>query len=118
MITAVTKLKNGKAVGADEIPNEIFTKANLSNLETFRSILQDIASKKTIPNQWQKGQIIRLYKGKRKMLKSKRDNTYKQLWKSIRENTQQPGHRRNRNERKPSRRPKWQDNNRPPTDPK
>ena len=69
MITAVKKLKNGKAVGPDEIPNEIFTKANHSTLETFRSLLQDIASKKDIPNQWQKGQIIRLYKGKGKRRK-------------------------------------------------
>ena len=30
---AVQKLKNGKATGPDEIPNEIFTKAELQTIE-------------------------------------------------------------------------------------
>ena len=63
---AIHKLKNGKATGPDEIPNEIFTKAEPQTIEVYRKALQTIADSRDIPEQWQKGQIIRLYKGKGK----------------------------------------------------
>ena len=63
---AIHKLKNGKATGPDEISNEIFTKAEPQTIEVYRKALQTIADSRDIPEQWQKGQIIRLYKGKGK----------------------------------------------------
>ena len=63
---AIQKLKNGKATGPDEIPNKIFTKAEPQTIEVYRKALQTIADSRDIPEQWQKGQIIRLYKGKGK----------------------------------------------------
>ena len=63
---AIQKLKNGKATGPDEIPTEIFTKAEPQTIEEYRKALQTIADSRDIPEQWQKGQIIRLYKGKGK----------------------------------------------------
>ena len=63
---SIKTLKNGKATGPDEIPNEIFTKAEPQTVEIYKEILQTIANNKEIPEQWQKGQIIRLYKGKGK----------------------------------------------------
>ena len=60
---AIHKLKNGKATGPDEIPNEIFTKAEPQTIEVYRKVLQTIADSRDIPEQWQKGQI---YKGKGK----------------------------------------------------
>ena len=53
-------------MGPDEIPNEIFTKAKPQTVEIYKEVLQTIANNKEIPEQWQKGQIIRLYKGKGK----------------------------------------------------
>ena len=63
---AIHKLKNGKATGPGEIPNEIFTKAEPQTIEVYRKALQTIADNRDIPEQCQKGQIIRLYKGKGK----------------------------------------------------
>ena len=63
---AIHKLKNGKATGPDEIPNEIFTKAEPQTIEVYRKALQTIADNRDIPERWQKGQIIRPYKGKGK----------------------------------------------------
>ena len=63
---AMQKLENGKATGPDEIQNEIFTKAEPQTIEVYRKELQTIADSRDIPEQWQKGQIIRLYKGKGK----------------------------------------------------
>ena len=40
--------------------------AGKDTIEIYRRILQQITTKKHIPPQWQKGQIIRLYKGKGK----------------------------------------------------
>ena len=53
-------------MGPDEIPNEIFTKAKPQTVEIYKEVLQTIANNKEIPEQWQKGQIIRLFKGKGK----------------------------------------------------
>ena len=64
--TSTKILKNGKATGPDEIPNEIFTKTVPQTIEIYKELRQAIAKNKDIPEQWQKGQIIKLYKGKGK----------------------------------------------------
>ena len=51
---SIKTLKNGKATGPDEIPNEIFTKAEPQTVEIYKEILQTIANNKEIPEQWQK----------------------------------------------------------------
>ena len=60
---SIKPLKNGKATGLDEIANEILKKAEPQRVEIYKDVLQTIANKE-IPEQWQKGQIISLYKGK------------------------------------------------------
>ena len=64
IIEATKKLKRGKAMGPDQIPNEIFTQANTETIEKFREVLNNIAKRKAIPSPWQTGKIVRLYQGK------------------------------------------------------
>ena len=65
MKCARKKIKNNKALGPDGIPNEVITKANQQLLEIYRHIINDIITmKQQIPEQWKKGNIITIYKGK------------------------------------------------------
>ena len=66
LVNTVKKLKSGKANGPDNLPNEIMREASAETLETFRQVFNNLIEQKTIPEQWQKGQINRLYKGKGK----------------------------------------------------
>ena len=47
---ALKKLKRGKAMGPDEIPNEIFIEANTETIEKYPEILNNIAKTKEIPH--------------------------------------------------------------------
>ena len=49
IIEAIQKLKNRKATGPDEIPKEIFTKAEPQTIEVHRKALQTIADNRDIP---------------------------------------------------------------------
>ena len=65
MNAAIKSTKEGKSCGPDNLPNEIFTKAN----QTVRNIYRDFLNRTLTtnfnpPGQWQKGEILRLYKGK------------------------------------------------------
>ena len=60
------KLKRGKANGPDNIPNEALIEADEETLETLRHVFNNITEERSIPEQWQKGQINRIYKGKGK----------------------------------------------------
>ena len=60
----IKKLKRKKSLGPDEIPNETFIEANKDTREIFRSALNRIHEKEEIPESWQLGHILRLYKGK------------------------------------------------------
>ena len=60
----IKKLKRKKSLGPDEIPNETFIEANKNTREIFRSALNRIHEKVEIPESWQLGHILRLYKGK------------------------------------------------------
>ena len=52
---AIKKLKRGKAMGPEEIPNEIFIEADTETIEKYREVLNNIAKTKEIPSQWQTG---------------------------------------------------------------
>ena len=61
---ALKKLKRKKSLGPDEIPNETFIEANKDTREIFRTSLNRIHEEEEIPESWQLGHILRLYKGK------------------------------------------------------
>ena len=62
----IKTLKRGKSTGPDNIPNEAIIEANKTNRTTINNILNNIYNTEKIPDQWQKGEIIRFYKGKGK----------------------------------------------------
>ncbi len=53
-------------MGPDEIANELFIEANQTTREILTQILNTIHTGKTIPDEWRKGVITCLYKGKAK----------------------------------------------------
>ena len=59
----IRKLIRKKATGPDKIPNEVFIEAGDELLEIILTVLNHIIEKKEIPDQWQIGEIIRIYKG-------------------------------------------------------
>ena len=63
---SIKKLKRGKACGPDNIPNEAIIEANDTAREVLRHQLNKILQTSDIPNEWQHGEITRLYKGKGK----------------------------------------------------
>ena len=58
--------ERGKSTGPDGIPNEAIIEANKINRNTINNILSNIYNTEKIPDQCQKGEIIRFYKGKGK----------------------------------------------------
>ncbi len=62
--TTVRNLKKGKSTGPDKIPNEAFTNATKQTLEIYRKAMNKIIETQEIPDQWQEGELIRIYKGK------------------------------------------------------
>ena len=62
----IKTLKRGKSTGPDNIPNEAIIEANKTNRTAINNILNNIYNTEKIPDQWQKGEIIRFYKGKGK----------------------------------------------------
>ena len=63
---ATKHLKRKKSPGPDNIPNEIFIEANKETQNIYKNILNNILNDNKSPQQWQKGNIIRRYKGKGK----------------------------------------------------
>ena len=63
---AIKSLKRGKSTGPDNIPNKIFIEANEEVIQHYTNIMNSISKEQTIPEQWQEGEIKRLYKGKGK----------------------------------------------------
>ena len=63
----IKKLKREKSTGPDRIPKELFIEANRNTVHLYKNILNDIYQKKKMWEQWQKGEIIRLYKGQGRM---------------------------------------------------
>ena len=66
MKKSIKKLQRGKATGPDKIPNEAILEANEATNEILRHQLNKILATQKIPDEWQHGEIIRLYKGKGK----------------------------------------------------
>ena len=66
MKKCIKKIKRGKATGPDKIPNEAIIEANDITNEILRHHLNKILTSQKIPDEWQHGEIIRLYKGKGK----------------------------------------------------
>ena len=61
---AINKLKKKKSTGPDNIPNETFINADKRTREIYRKAMNKISEEESIPEEWQEGEIIRLYKGK------------------------------------------------------
>ena len=62
--TAIKKLKRKKALGPDEIPNEAFIEADEQTRSMYLNSMNQINKEMSIPEIWQDGEIIRLYKCK------------------------------------------------------
>ena len=60
----ITKLQKNKATGPDTIPNTVFTEASRNTRRLYLKIFNQITATKTVPKQWQHGEVIRIYKGK------------------------------------------------------
>ena len=56
----IKQLKNNKAPGPDKIPNEIFINADQTR-EIYLKEINTIIQSYDIPDQWQVGEITRLY---------------------------------------------------------
>ena len=61
---AIKRLKRKKACGPDNIPNEAIIEANEQTNEVLRRQLNKVLINAEIPDEWQHGEITRLYKGK------------------------------------------------------
>ena len=61
---AIKHLKNKKATGPDNIPNEAIKEMTKTNRKQVLKIFNNIAKEEEIPEQWTKSRIIRIYKGK------------------------------------------------------
>ena len=64
MNKVIRTLKKKKAVGPDQIPNELFIEANHETKKILLNNLNKISRTMEIPEEWQLGEITRLYKGK------------------------------------------------------
>ena len=62
--TAIKKLKRKKSTGPDNIPNEAFIEADQETRTIYQATLNKITKTETIPQEWQEGEIITMYKGK------------------------------------------------------
>ena len=61
---AIKSLKRNKATGPDGIPNEAIIEASETTREMYLEVINTILQNRKPPEQWQKGHIKRLYKGK------------------------------------------------------
>ena len=61
---AIKRLKRKKATGPDDIPNEVFIEANSETKNIYVKALNQVNKEMIIPEEWQKGEICRIYKGK------------------------------------------------------
>ena len=60
----IKTLKRRKSTGPDNIPNEIFIEADKNTKQIYLQMFNQIYANEEVPNEWQKGEIIRIYKGK------------------------------------------------------
>ena len=64
LVTAIKKLRRKKSTGPDEIPNELFIEADKDTKHIIMTALNKINKEMAIPQEWQKGEICRIYKSK------------------------------------------------------
>ena len=64
LVTAIKKLRRKKSTGPDEIPNELFIEADKDTKHIIMTALNKINKEMAIPQEWQKGEICRIFKGK------------------------------------------------------
>ena len=64
--SAIKSLKRKKATGPDEVPNEAFIEADQETREIYREVFNNITSSQVVPDEWQEGELLRMYKGKGK----------------------------------------------------
>ena len=62
--TCIKKLNRNKSNGPDRIPNEVFIEADEHTKDIYLEALNKVYTEEQIPQQWQHGEIKRLYKGK------------------------------------------------------
>ncbi len=60
----ISKLKRGKSLGPDEIPNEVLIEATTETRKIYLEMINHIHKEEIIPQSWLEGNIKRLYKGK------------------------------------------------------
>ena len=60
----IKKLQRKKAIGPDNIPNELFIEADKDTKQIYLEHFNSINQSMEIPEEWQEGNIKRLYKGK------------------------------------------------------
>jgi len=60
--SAIKKLKNGKAAGCDNIPPEAIKAGGEVLQEVFLDLYNRIWSEKQVPEEWEKGLLIKLPK--------------------------------------------------------
>ncbi len=53
-----------KAIGPDQIPNKIFIEAGEKTREIYREVLNKLTNSQDIQEEWQEGEILRIYKCK------------------------------------------------------
>ena len=58
---ATKQLKHNKALGPDEVPNELFLEASNCPIQLLTDLLNIVHMRKNIPDEWRKGIITRLY---------------------------------------------------------
>ena len=62
--STIKTLKRGKSCGPDKIPNEALIETNTKTRQIYLEMFNKIYEEEKIPNEWQEGEILRLYKGK------------------------------------------------------
>ena len=58
--SVIKKLKRKKAIGPDNIPNELFIEANEDTKQIYLEHFNSINQSMEIPEEWQEGNIIKV----------------------------------------------------------
>ena len=61
---ALKKMKNGKTVGPDDIPTEVWKCMGMAAVVFLTGLFNDILRSKRMPNEWRKSTLIPIFKGK------------------------------------------------------
>ena len=74
---AIQKLRNNKATGPDQIPNEIMKYGAPEMINLLTEIFNTVFRTESIPEEWRQSEIVSIYKGKRdpEKMENKREIT-------------------------------------------